>query len=69
MLRELLTPRPTECFLQYRMTNVARRPSAASTMLAGLRSPVHMIIGAEGVTASAAEYRQDYRVATPKSLL
>ena len=27
MLRELLTPRPTECFLQYRMTNVARRPS------------------------------------------
>ena len=64
MLRELLTPWPTDCFLQYRMTNVARpfvRPSVAL--------PVHMIIGAEGVTASAAEYRQDYRVATPKSLL
>ena len=35
MLRELLTPRPTECFLQYRMTNVTRRPSAASVHVGG----------------------------------
>ena len=30
MLRELLTPWPTDCFLQYRMTNVARPSGRAS---------------------------------------